>query len=126
MTAPRPLECGVVARWAEQRSTVRHSSCSGCGEDLDTHTDECPQCGQRAGRATAMLAQVIETAGGARQLVVLARTPTGGWEPIITKAATEETVRMIRGNAAGANARAEARATVRHGRSISTGQGVLA
>jgi hypothetical protein len=78
-----------------------------------------PRCGYAASPTDV-------TAGGARKLVVSARTPDGGWEPIIAKAATEEAVRMIRGNAANANARAAERAVVRHGRTGVTGQGVLA
>jgi hypothetical protein len=73
-----------------------------------------------------MLAQVIEITSGARQLVVSARTDSGGWEPIRTVPATDEAVRMIRFSAAGANTRAEARAAGRHDRTGVIGQGVLA
>ena len=125
-TEPTPLACGMVAHWAEQRGSAQRSRCAGCGEHLDAYTVECPQCAQPAGHSTAMLAQVIETSGGDRQLVVSARTPGGGWEPVRVVEATADAVRMIRANAAGVNARAEARAVVRHGCIGTAGQGVLA
>jgi uncharacterized Zn finger protein (UPF0148 family) len=128
MTSRKPAgaECGVVARWAEPHGTAHHTSCTGCGEPLVPHTIECPQCAQQVGRITAMLAQVIETAGGDRKLVISARTLEGGWEPVRTAAATDEAVRMIRSSAHRANTRADARAAVRHGLIAATGQGVLA
>jgi hypothetical protein len=86
----------LVARWAALAAPAGPVACDGCGT---THTEpQCPTCRQPAGpEAIGYRAVIVETAAGARRLVIARRDPTGGWTPTRTIAATGDAVRTIAG-----------------------------
>jgi hypothetical protein len=86
-----PTAPTVVARWTTRPRPAPNATCDECGVILNG--PQCANCGQLAGRPVGMIATLVDTPAGSR--IVVARRVAGGWTPVNSVPATEDTLRAL-------------------------------
>ena len=86
-----PIAPAVVARWTTRPRPAPNATCDECAATL--HEPRCTNCGQLGGRLVGMIATLVDTPAGS--CIVVAQRVAGGWAPVNTIPATEDSLRAL-------------------------------